>query len=67
MGRASLAIVCCIHHAGEVNVDHRQLHEAVVMACRSASGYVVIRLDSLKMVINTKLRLPVTSPAFQPN
>ena len=26
--------VMCVHHAGDVNVDHRRLHEAVVTACR---------------------------------
>ena len=29
--------VVFVHHAGDVNVDHRRLHEAVVMACRPAA------------------------------
>ena len=30
-----------VHHAGDVNVDHRRLHEAVVTACRPMPGHVV--------------------------
>ena len=37
-----------VHHAGDVNVDHRRLHEAVVTACRPTPGHTVRRLLSLK-------------------
>ena len=30
--------VVYVHHAGDVNVDHRRLHEAVVTACRPVPG-----------------------------
>ena len=30
--------VVYLHHAGDVNVDHRRLHEAVVTACRPTPG-----------------------------
>ena len=36
--------VVYVHHAGDVNVDHRRLHEAVVTACRPTPGHPVKRL-----------------------
>ena len=33
--------VVYVHHAGDVNVDHRRLHEAVVTACRPTPGQPV--------------------------
>lgn len=33
--------VVYVHHAGDVNVDHRRLHEAVVTACRPTPGHPV--------------------------
>ena len=39
--------VVYVHHAGDVNVDHRRLHEAVVTAC-AFPGHPVKRLLSLR-------------------
>lgn len=32
------------HHAGDLNVDHRRVHEAVVTACRPQAGHPVKRI-----------------------
>ena len=40
--------VVYVHHVGDVNVDHRRLHEAVVTACRPTPNHVVRRLLSFR-------------------
>ena len=56
-----------VHHAGDVNVDHRRLHEAVVTACRPSPGHVVKRLLSFEVASSTEWQVPGSAPAFQPN
>ena len=56
-----------VHHAGDVNVDHRRLHEAVMTACRPTPGHVVRRLLSFEVVSSTEWQPPGSAPAFQPN
>jgi LmbE family N-acetylglucosaminyl deacetylase len=56
-----------VHHAGDVNVDHRRLHEAVLTACRPMPGHVVKRLLSFEVVSSTEWQPPGSAPAFQPN
>ena len=56
-----------VHHAGDVNVDHRRLHEAVVTACRPTPGHVVKRLLSFEVASSTEWQVPGAAPAFQPN
>ena len=56
-----------VHHAGDVNVDHRRLHEAVVTACRPTPGHVVRRLLSFEVASSTEWQPPGSAPAFQPN
>lgn len=55
------------HHAGDVNVDHRRLHEAVVTACRPTPGHVVKRLLSFEVASSTEWQPPGSAPASQPN
>lgn len=55
------------HHSGDVNVDHRRLHEAVVTACRPTPGHCVRRLLSFEVASNTEWQPPGSAPAFQPN
>ena len=59
--------VVYVHHAGDVNVDHRRLHEAVVTACRPTPGQPVRRLLSFEVASSTEWQPPVSAPAFQPN
>ena len=56
-----------VHHAGDVNVDHRRLHEAVVTACRPTPDHVVKRLLSFEVASSTEWQPPGSAPAFQPN
>ena len=55
------------HHAGDVNIDHRRLHEAVVTACRPTPGHSVKRLLSFEVASSTEWQPPGSAPAFQPN
>jgi LmbE family N-acetylglucosaminyl deacetylase len=59
--------VVYVHHAGDVNVDHRRLHEAVVTACRPTPGQPVRRLISFEVASSTEWQTPGSAPAFQPN
>ena len=56
-----------VHHNGDVNVDHRRLHEAVVTACRPVPGNVVKRVLSYEVPSSTEWQPPGSAPAFQPN
>jgi len=59
--------VVYVHHAGDVNVDHRRLHEAVVTACRPTPGHGVKRLLSFEVASSTEWQPPGSAPTFQPN
>jgi LmbE family N-acetylglucosaminyl deacetylase len=58
--------VVYVHHAGDLNVDHRRLHEAVVTACRPTPGHTV-RLLSFEVASSSEWQPPGSAPAFQPN
>ncbi len=55
------------HHSGDVNIDHRRLHEAVVTACRPTPGHSVKRLLSFEVASSTEWQPPGSAPTFQPN
>ena len=59
--------VVYVHHVGDVNVDHRRLHEAVVTACRPTPNHVVRRLLSFEIASSTEWQPPGSAPVFQPN
>ena len=59
--------VVYVHHAGDVNVDHRRLHEAVVTACRPTPGHPVRRLLSFEVASSSEWQPPGSAPAFQPS
>lgn len=59
--------VVYVHHAGDVNVDHRRLHEAVITACRPTPGHPVRRVLSFEVASSTEWQPPGSAPAFQPN
>ena len=59
--------VVYVHHAGDVNVDHRRLHEAVVTACRPTPSHQVRRLLSFEVASSSEWQPPGSAPAFQPN
>lgn len=55
------------HHFGDVNIDHRCLHEAVVTACRPQHGQPVKTLLCFEVPSSTEWQLPGSAPAFTPN
>ena len=55
------------HHAGDVNIDHRRLHEAVVTACRPQNNHPVKTLLFFEVASSTEWQLPGSAPAFLPN
>ncbi len=55
------------HHAGDVNIDHRRLHEAVVIACRPQAGQSVNTLLCFEVASSTEWQLPGSAPMFNPN
>jgi len=56
-----------VHHAGDLNIDHRRLHEAVVTACRPIPGHCVTMLFTYEVPSSTDWQTPGSGPAFQPN
>jgi LmbE family N-acetylglucosaminyl deacetylase len=55
------------HHAGDVNIDHRRTHEAVVTACRPQPGHPVKTLLSFEVPSSTEWQPPGSAPVFAPN
>ena len=55
------------HHAGDVNVDHRRIHEAVIAACRPQTGHPVRSLLSFEVPSSTEWQLPGSGTPFVPN
>ncbi len=56
-----------VHHAGDVNIDHRRMHEAVVTACRPIPGRSVTELLSYEVNSSTEWQTPGSASYFQPN
>ena len=54
------------HHAGDLNIDHRRVHEAVVTACRPQPGHPVRTLLSFEVPSSTEWHLSGSAPAFLP-
>ena len=55
------------HHVGDVNIDHRRIHESVVTACRPQTGNLVKTLLSFEVPSSTEWQLPGSAPIFTPN
>jgi LmbE family N-acetylglucosaminyl deacetylase len=51
------------HHAGDLNVDHRIVHEAVLTACRPLPGSCVRAIHAFETVSSTEWAL---GPGFRP-
>jgi len=56
-----------VHHCGDVNIDHRRLHEAAYTACRPTPGHPVKRMLAFETVSSTEWTPPVSLPPFLPN
>ena len=55
------------HHSGDVNVDHRVVHEAVLAACRPQPGHPVRELLFFEVPSSTEWRPPAFGETFSPN
>ena len=56
-----------LHHSGDLNIDHRRIHEAVITACRPTPGHCVRSLLSYEVASSTEWQPPGSGAAFQPN
>lgn len=54
------------HHAGDVNIDHRIMHDAVIAACRPQPGHCVEELLFFEVPSSTEWRPPGSGPSFNP-
>lgn len=55
------------HHSGDVNIDHRVIHDAVIAACRPQPGFCVSELLFFEVPSSTEWRPPVSGMMFAPN
>lgn len=55
------------HHAGDVNIDHRVAHDAVVTACRPQPRHVVRELLFFEVPSATEWRPPSSARPFAPD
>lgn len=55
------------HHSGDVNIDHRVIHDAVMAACRPQPGFMVRELMFFEVPSSTEWRPPSSASMFNPN
>lgn len=55
------------HHAGDVNIDHRRIHEAVVTACRPQPGHPVRTVLTFEVASSTEWQFAASAPVFAPS
>lgn len=55
------------HHAGDLNIDHRIVHQAVMTACRPQVGHPVRSILCFEVPSSTEWRTPGIGSAFEPN
>jgi N-acetylglucosamine malate deacetylase 1 len=55
------------HHAGDLNVDHRVTHQAVMTACRPLPGHSVTRILCFEVPSSTEWQPPASGATFAPN
>ena len=55
------------HHAGDLNIDHRRVHQAVMTACRPQLGHPVRTLLFFEVPSSTEWQSPGPAPVFTPN
>lgn len=55
------------HHAGDVNIDHRILHDAVIAACRPQPEHSVKNLLFFEVPSSTEWRPAASGMYFSPN
>lgn len=54
------------HHGGDLNIDHRITHQAVLTACRPQPGHSVRAIYGFEVPSSTEWAPPATLPPFTP-
>lgn len=60
-------LVVYTHHAGDINIDHRVVHDAVITACRPKPGFCVRELLFFEVPSSTEWRPPSSGIPFSPS
>ena len=55
------------HHAGDLNIDHRRVHQAVMTACRPQPGHPVRTILCFEVPSSTEWQVPGGGEPFVPN
>lgn len=55
------------HHMGDLNIDHRRIHEAVMTACRPVPSQPTSTLLFFEVASSTEWQTPSSTSAFIPN
>lgn len=55
------------HHHGDLNIDHRITHQAVITACRPQSDSAPSTLLAFEVLSSTEWQTPNSGHAFEPN
>lgn len=55
------------HHGGDLNIDHRITHQAVVTACRGLEGATVRAIHAFEVPSSTEWSAPSVAPPFSPS
>jgi LmbE family N-acetylglucosaminyl deacetylase len=55
------------HHGGDLNIDHRRVHDAVLTACRPVEGHPVKSIYAFEVCSSTEWALSGAYEAFRPN
>ncbi|MEA1052746.1 PIG-L deacetylase family protein [Lamprobacter modestohalophilus] len=55
------------HHAGDLNIDHQRVHQAVTTACRPQRGHPVQTILSFEVPSSTEWQPPGSGAVFAPN
>ena len=59
--------VVVTHHGGDLNIDHRVIHQAVITACRPQPSQPVKRILSFEVPSATEWQSPTVNSPFVPN
>ena len=55
------------HHASDLNLDHRLVHQATVTACRPQPNHFVETVLFFEVPSSTEWQTPASAPVFAPN
>ena len=65
--RETLPRIVYTHHGGDLNIDHRRVHQAVLTACRPLPGQSVQRVYAFEVPSSSEWGGAALGPPFEPN